>query len=297
MMGKAPLSVASSGISDSRLAANLSREITLALPNTGPCSPSSEFGAPGLARLPGSIILTVGKIECAPPRMLKSLILVFSLVCSGRNDRGWFSGMESKPIEGITQLLVRWGGGDKAALDELMPLVYGELRRLAVSHLKREAQWNTMQPTALVHEAYIKLVDQQSTTWRTRAQFYGLATRLMRNILVDNARRAMSQKRGGIRTRLPLTAAEQTSSMPDLNLIELDDALTGLAALRPRHAKVVELRFFGGLTLQETAEVLEVSESTVEREWNFAKAWLRREIGGNRAANWSQAVDGPLVST
>ncbi|HEY6328887.1 MAG TPA: sigma-70 family RNA polymerase sigma factor [Blastocatellia bacterium] len=204
--------------------------------------------------------------------------------------------MDSKPVEGITQLLVRWGAGDKAALDELMPLVYGELRRLAVSHLRREAQWNTMQPTALVHEAYIKLVDQQSTTWRARAQFYGLATRLMRNILVDNARRAMSQKRGGIRNRLPLSAAEQTSSMPDLNLIELDDALNELAALRPRHAKIVELRFFGGLTLQETAEVMEISQSTVEREWQFAKAWLKREITGNRTGNWTGAADATQVS-
>jgi|HubBroStandDraft_6_1064221.scaffolds.fasta_scaffold39945_2 RNA polymerase sigma-70 factor (ECF subfamily) len=204
--------------------------------------------------------------------------------------------MEIKPVEGITQLLVRWGEGDRAALDELMPQVYNELRRLAVSHLRREAHCETMQPTALVHEAYLRLVDQRSTSWQNRAQFFGLAAKLMRNILVDHARQSLSQKRGGSQLRVSLTTAEQTSSVPDLNLIELDDALRDLAIHRPRHCQTVELRFFGGLTIQETASVLEVSHATVEREWKFAKAWLKREISRNQAEILAGNPDRPAIS-
>src|SRR5580704_6953855 len=137
---------------------------------------------------------------------------------------------ESGPDEGITQLLIRWSAGDKAALDELMPLVYNELRRLAKSYLRQEAHCETMQPTALVHEAYIKLVDQKAVgDWRNRAQFFGLAAKLMRNILVDHARRTLALKRGGPQIRLSLSQADQLSTMPDLDLIELDDALHTLA--------------------------------------------------------------------
>jgi RNA polymerase sigma-70 factor (ECF subfamily) len=190
---------------------------------------------------------------------------------------------DSGPNEGITQLLIRWSAGDKAALDELMPLVYNELRRLARSYLRQEANCETMQPTALVHEAYIKLVDQKAVgDWRNRAQFFGLAAKLMRNILVDHARRSLALKRGGPQIRLSLSKANQLSSMPDLDLIELDDALHTLAAIRPRHSQIIELRFFGGLTIEETAEVLDISHATVEREWNFARAWLKREISGSR---------------
>jgi len=193
--------------------------------------------------------------------------------------------MEHRPPEGITQLLVRWGSGDKAALDELMPLVYNELRRLALNLLRHEREnRNTIQPTALVHEAYIRLVDQKATSWENRAQFYGLAAQLMRNILVDRARKMLAQKREGLRARLSLSAAEGTSDAKDMNLIELDDALRNLTHLRPRHGKIVELRFFGGLTIDETAAVLQISHATVEREWTFAKAWLKREISGQRPA-------------
>jgi len=204
--------------------------------------------------------------------------------------------MDSKPVEGITQLLVRWGDGDRAALDELMPHVYNELRRLAMSQLRQEDRCNTMQPTALVHEAYIRLVDQRSSTWRNRAQFFGLAAKVMRNILVDHARRALAQKRGGSQDRVSLALAEQTTTMPDLSLLELDDALRELAAIRPRHSQIVELRFFGGLTIQETAEVLEISHATVEREWKFAKAWLKREMTRGRPQALINKTDMPAAN-
>lgn len=181
-------------------------------------------------------------------------------------------------VEGITQLLMRWSNGDKAALDELMPLVYGELRRLANRYLRRERLDHTLQPTALVHEAYLRLVDQENLTWQNRAQFFGMAATLMRNILVDRARLHKAAKRGGEQYKLSLSEADRISSRPDIDLVALDDALTRLAAIKPQHSQVVELRFFGGLTVEEVAEVLEVSRATVERQWSFARSWLRREM-------------------
>lgn len=178
----------------------------------------------------------------------------------------------------ITQLLVSWSNGDQAAATKLMPLVYNELRRLAKSYLRRERLNHTLQPTELVHEAYLRLVDQQSVSWQNRAQFFGMAATLMRHILVDHARERRAAKRQGKDYALSLSQADRFSRQPDVNLLALDDALKDLAAIKPQHSRIVELRFFGGLTIEETAAVLGISHATVEREWSFARAWLRREI-------------------
>jgi len=178
----------------------------------------------------------------------------------------------------ITQLLVSWSQGDQAAAEKLMPLVYQELRRLAKSYLRRERLNHTLQPTELVHEAYLRLVDQQRVSWQNRAQFFGMAATLMRHILVDHARERRAAKRQGKDYALSLSQADRFSRQPDVNLLALDDALKDLAAIKPQHSRIVELRFFGGLTIEETAAVLGISHATVEREWSFARAWLRREI-------------------
>ncbi len=180
--------------------------------------------------------------------------------------------------ESITQMLLRWSGGDQAALDQLLPLVYDELRRLAHSFLRRQPFHHTLQPTALVHEAYLRMVDQQRVSWENRAQFFGLAATLMRRILVDHTREQLAAKRGGGETRVSLSEADRLGSEPDINLIALDEALNELAALNPQHSRIVELRYFGGLTIEETAIALDVSHATVERGWNMARAWLRREM-------------------
>ena len=181
-------------------------------------------------------------------------------------------------VEGITRLLVKWSEGDKSALDQLIPLVYDELRRLASSHLRRHGPNQILEPTVIVHEAYLRLVDHQSTKWENRAQFFGMAATLMRNLLVDHSRREHAAKRGGNDIRLSLSQVDRFSEQPDVNVLALDDALTQLASVKPRHCRVVELRFFGGLTTDEAAEVLGVSPATVERDWSFAKAWLHREL-------------------
>lgn len=180
--------------------------------------------------------------------------------------------------QSITQLLIKWGNGDKAALDELIPFVYEELRKLAASYLRRRSGSNTLQATALVHEAYVRLADQSSISMEHRAQFFGLAAKIMRDILVDHARKRLSAKRGGQQWRLSLTEAEGFSSKPEVELIALDDALNHLATTNPKHSRVVELRFFGGLTIDETAQVMDLSHATTERYWSFARAWLRREL-------------------
>ncbi len=180
--------------------------------------------------------------------------------------------------ENITQLLVHWGKGDPAALDRLMPLVYDELRRLAESYLRRQPYHHTLQPTLLVHEAYLRLVDQRGTSWDNRAQFFGMAATLMRRILVDHTREQMAEKRGGGEFKLSLAHADQIGRERDVDLIALDDALETLAVLNPQHGRIVELRYFGGLTIEETASVMGVSHTTVERGWNLARAWLRREL-------------------
>lgn len=178
----------------------------------------------------------------------------------------------------ISQLLVHWSQGDATAREKLLPLVYDELRQLARSYMRRERPNHTLQPTALVHEAYLRLVNEQHVTWQHRAQFFGLAAAVMRNILVDHARRQQAEKRGGGAFAVSLSEADRFSSQQEVNLLALDEALHQLAASSPQHARVVELRYFGGLTIEETAKVLEVSHATVERDWAFARAWLKKEL-------------------
>lgn len=185
---------------------------------------------------------------------------------------------ESSPGRDVTQLLIKWGSGDRQALDELTPIVYQELRRLAGSYLRRARRSETLQPTALVHEAFIKLADHRNTRWENRAQFFGLAAKLMHDILVDEARKRFAAKRGGGQLRVSLSQADRFARGSDVDLVALDVALKELAATNPEHARIVELRFFGGLTIEETAEVLGISHATVERNWAFAKAWLRRQL-------------------
>ena len=181
--------------------------------------------------------------------------------------------------QGITQLLVDWSNGDQSALDKLMPVVYDELRRLASNYLRHERAGHTLQPTALVNEAYLKLVDQRKAHWQNRAQFFGVAAQLMRRILVDHARVRQAQKRGGSdRQQLSLSHVDQVAEKPDVDLLALHEAMNELAELDPQQSRIVELRFFGGLTIEETAEVLGISHATVERDWTLARAWLRREL-------------------
>ena len=182
-----------------------------------------------------------------------------------------------------TQLLLAWTAGDRRALDQMLPLVYDELHRLASGYLARERPDHTLQPTALVHEAFLRLINQREVDWRNRAQFLGVAAGLMRRILVNHARDRAAEKRGGERERVSLSLVEVPSGGPDVDLIALEDALERLAKLDERKAKVVELRFFGGLSSEEVAEVLGVSRATVEREWSFARAWLFDALGGNDA--------------
>ena len=184
-----------------------------------------------------------------------------------------------QPPEGITQLLLSWNGGDKTALNKLMPLVQSELRRLAGNYLRRERPGHTLQPTALVNEAYLRLVDQRQANWKNRAQFYGIAAQLMRRILVDHARQHKAAKRGGSdQQRLSITSAHDVSDKPDLDLLALHDALEELAKVDPQQSRIVELKFFGGLSIEETAEVLGIGHATVERDWKMARAWLRRKL-------------------
>ena len=183
-----------------------------------------------------------------------------------------------RPEQNITHLLLKWSSGDKAALDDLIPIVYDELRKLAVKYLRLRSGSNTLQATALVHEAYVCLADQTNISMEHRAQFFGLAAKVMRDILVDHARKRLSAKRGGRQLRLSLTAADRFSSKPEVELIALDDALKQLAVTNPKHSRVVELRFFGGLTIEETAQVMNLSHATTERYWSFARAWLRSKL-------------------
>jgi RNA polymerase sigma factor (TIGR02999 family) len=185
--------------------------------------------------------------------------------------------MEPTPQQ-VTRLLVAWSGGDEAALEELTPLVYGELRRLAHHYISRERPGHTLQTSALVNEAYVRLVEQKKVDWQCRAHFYGIAARLMRQVLVDYARRRGYAKRGGGARRVSLDEALAVSEERAAEVVALDEALEGLAKLDPRQGQIVELRFFGGLSIEETAEVLGVSPGTVMADWTVAKAWLRRAI-------------------
>ena len=178
----------------------------------------------------------------------------------------------------VTQLLVAWGDGDQTALDQLVPLVNEELRRLARGYMRRERPGHTLQTTALVNEAYLRLVDQKHMHWQNRAHFLAIAAQLMRRILVDYARRRQYQKRGGGAIQVTLGHADEAANERPPDLVALDEALAGLAEIDPRRSRVVELRFFGGLSIEETAEVLKVSPTAVERDWTIAKAWLHMTV-------------------
>ena len=178
----------------------------------------------------------------------------------------------------ITQLLVAWSEGDRAALDALVPLVHSELRRIARNYRRGERKGHTLQTTALINEAYVRLVDQKHVRWQNRAHFLAIASQLMRRILVDYARRRQYQKRGGGAIQVTLSDAAQVSSERPPDLVALDEALTSLAQIDERRSRVVELKFFGGLSIEETAEVLKVSTTTVERDWTIAKAWLHKTL-------------------
>ena len=178
----------------------------------------------------------------------------------------------------VTQLLGRWRGGDREALDSLIPLVYDELRSIAQRYLRNERPGHTLQSTALVHEAYVRLISQDLPEWQNRAHFFAVAAQLMRQILVDHARAFRASKRGGGACNLALDEAEQNAKRVDVDILALDDALKTLSAMDPQQGKVVELKFFGGLSIEDTAEVLGVSSSTVKRDWITARAWLHREL-------------------
>ena len=168
------------------------------------------------------------------------------------------------------------------ALDELMPVVYDELRRLAQNYLSRERQGHTLQTTALVHEAYLRLIDQRSVNWQNRAQFFGIAAQMMRRILINHAKDRNAKKRQGYATKISLDDAVSFFEKRELDLMTLDQALNSLAALDPQQAQIVELRFFGGLTIEEVSEVLAISPATTKREWDSAKLWLRRQLSSGR---------------
>jgi RNA polymerase sigma factor (TIGR02999 family) len=178
----------------------------------------------------------------------------------------------------VTRLLLQWGHGDRQALDALTPLVYDELRRLAARYLRREREGHTLQSTALVHEAYLRLIDQRDVHWQNRNQFFALASELIRRILVDHARARMAAKRGGAQVQLELDEAIAAPEEKDLDLVALDDALQALASADPQQSRIVELRYFAGLTIEQTAEILNISPATVKRDWTVAKAWLKREM-------------------
>jgi RNA polymerase sigma factor (TIGR02999 family) len=188
------------------------------------------------------------------------------------------TGSPSQATQEVTRLLGQWGQGNQHALDALTPLVYNELRRLAKSYLRRERPDHTLQGTALVHEAYMRLVDQRHVAWRNRNHFYGLAAELIRRILVDHARAKVAAKRGGSNLKLSLDEALAPAEEKDLDLVALDDALAALGRADTQQSRIVELRYFGGLTIEETADVLEISPATVKRDWAMAKAFLKREM-------------------
>lgn len=181
----------------------------------------------------------------------------------------------------VTELLVRWRGGDRHALEELMPLVYDELRRLAHYYLRQERSDHTLQSTALVHEAYLRLAGQNAPQWQNRAHFFGIAAHIMRQILVEYARSRGAAKRGGSACKLTLDAAAATPQQMDVDVVALDKALNELSELDAQQSRIVELRFFGGLTIDDTSEVLGISPATVKRDWVTARAWLYRAMTGN----------------
>jgi RNA polymerase sigma factor (TIGR02999 family) len=180
-----------------------------------------------------------------------------------------------------TQLLISLSQGQGRAREELLPLVYEELRRLARGYLARERHTHTLQPTALVHEAYLRLIDQRQVDWRNRAQFVGLAAVMMRRVLVNHAREHVAGKRGGDVQRVTLSVGHEPGVAPEVDVIDLHEALGRLETMDPRKSRIVELKFFGGLTTEEIGEVMQLSTATVKREWSFSKAWLYDAMGGN----------------
>jgi len=190
--------------------------------------------------------------------------------------------MPGEPSADVTRLLRAWGAGDEAALDQLTPVIYAELRRRAHSYMKNERPGHTLQTTALANEAWMRLVNVAAVDWKDRAHFFAIAANVMRRILVDGARARGRGKRGGSAQRVDLDQIPDISSRRDPELIAIDEALEALAQLDPRKAKVIELRFFGGLSFEETAAVLKVHEQTVLRDWRLARVWLMREMSGRR---------------
>jgi RNA polymerase sigma factor (TIGR02999 family) len=186
------------------------------------------------------------------------------------------------PSQTVSQLLQRWSDGDSEALDQLAPMVYGELRLMARRYMRRQASGHTLQTTALIHEAYLRLVGQEEKRWENRAHFFGVAAQAMRHILVDYARARNMDKRGGGAQRVSLDEALTVGPAPEADLVALDDALTALAKLDARQSQIVELRFFGGLTEEEIGEVLKVSARTVRSDWRLARLWLLRELDRKR---------------
>lgn len=190
--------------------------------------------------------------------------------------------MSALPVKNVTQMLAEWRDGDSSVLNELLPVIYDELRQQADRYLRRESPGHTLQATALVNEAYLRLVDQPHVNWQNRAHFFGAAANLMRQILIQHARAKHAEKRGGDAQKLYLDEvsglADNLIKEQNLDLLALDDALNQLAAIAPQQCRVVELRFFAGLSIEETAEAIGISPATVKREWNMAKAWLHRAI-------------------
>jgi RNA polymerase sigma factor (TIGR02999 family) len=184
--------------------------------------------------------------------------------------------------DNVTKLLVDWGEGDQQALEELLPLIYKELRHLAHNFLYRERSGHTLQTTALVHEAYLKLIDQRDARWQNRAHFFAIAAQAMRRILIDSARKHAADKRGGPQEKISLDEAPDISAEPHLEFLALDEALTELAEIDPIQSKIIELRYFGGLTIEETSEVMKSSPATVKREWAMARAWLYERLSDDR---------------
>jgi RNA polymerase sigma factor (TIGR02999 family) len=189
-----------------------------------------------------------------------------------------------EPSNQVTALLVKWRGGDKEALDSLLPLVYAELRKIAAHYLRGERPDHTLQSTALVHEAYVRLTEQKLPEWQNRAHFFAVAAQLMRQILVDHARSHRAAKRGGDVYKVALDDAEEKPLIKDVDIVALDDALKSLTEMDAQQGRVVELKFFGGLSIEDTAEVLGISASTVKRDWTTARAWLYRELSRSTAS-------------
>lgn len=190
--------------------------------------------------------------------------------------------MNEPPSQEVTRLLLDWNNGNQAALDQLMPLVHDALRQIAASYMKRERKDHTLQPTALVHEAYLRLVDQHKVAWQNRAHFFAIAASMMRRILVDHARHHARDKRPHPSQKVPLDDNLRVPGRAEIDLLALDTSLLELSKVDAQQARVVELRFFGGMTIEETAEALAISPATVKRDWNMARAWLRIQLKKGR---------------